>query len=102
RLMFESHASLRDDFEVSTPELDKLVELAAKRAGPAPAPVVPGTTPAATPAAPGAVIGSRMTGGGFGGCTVSLVRAEAVERVAAEIAEAYRQAVGAEPSVFVT
>ncbi|HEX7009013.1 MAG TPA: galactokinase, partial [Phycisphaeraceae bacterium] len=57
QLMFESHASLRDDFEVSCPELDLLVELAAARVD------------------RGQVWGSRMTGGGFGGCTVSLVRA---------------------------
>jgi galactokinase len=53
-----SHRSLRDDFEVSSPELDLLVELAWTQPG---------------------VLGSRLTGAGFGGCTVSLVRAEAVE-----------------------
>jgi galactokinase len=53
-----SHRSLRDDFEVSSPELDLLVELAWAQPG---------------------VLGSRLTGAGFGGCTVSLVRAEAVE-----------------------
>lgn len=52
KLMIESHNSLRDDYEVSTPELDKLVEIACE---------IPG------------VYGSRMTGGGFGGCTVTLV-----------------------------
>src|SRR5262249_7409453 len=56
RLMYESHASLRDDYEVSCAELDLLVDLAA------------GVGPA------GGMIGSRMTGGGFGGCAVSLVR----------------------------
>src|SRR5262249_10923949 len=53
RLMYESHRSLRDDFEVSCAELDLLVELAAGCQG---------------------VYGSRMTGGGFGGCTVGLVK----------------------------
>ncbi len=60
RLMGESHASLRDEYRVSCPELDALVERAM---------AVPG------------VLGSRMTGGGFGGCTVTLCRAEAVEGV---------------------
>ena len=55
-LMYASHASLRDDYEVSCEELDLLVELARKHGD------------------SGAVIGSRMTGGGFGGCTVSLVQ----------------------------
>lgn len=50
--MVESHKSLRDDFEVSCPEIDQLVELALEVEG---------------------VLGSRITGGGFGGCTVTLV-----------------------------
>eukprot|EP00118_Oscarella_pearsei_P019277 m.203938 g.203938 ORF g.203938 m.203938 type:complete len:403 (+) comp39634_c1_seq9:444-1652(+) len=58
KLMKESHASLRDDFEVSCPELDVLVQLACEVEG---------------------VFGSRMTGGGFGGCTVTLVKSTAVE-----------------------
>jgi len=57
-LMYESHRSLRDDFQVSCPELDLLVDLASRCAG---------------------VYGSRMTGGGFGGCTVSLVETNAVK-----------------------
>lgn len=52
-LMVESHRSLRDDFEVSCPEIDKLVELALQVEG---------------------VLGSRITGGGFGGCTVTMVK----------------------------
>ena len=56
-LIYESHRSLRDDFQVSCPELDLLVDLASRCAG---------------------VYGSRMTGGGFGGCTVSFVEADAV------------------------
>ena len=84
-LMFASHVSLRDDYEVSTAELDLLVELAGERRD-----------------ATDGVIGSRMTGGGFGGCTVTLVRAAAAERVAAEIAQAYEQKTGITPSVFTT
>ena len=82
--MYESHTSLRDDFQVSCPELDVLVELAAS-IGPE-----------------GGVIGSRMTGGGFGGCTVSLVRTEAADSIARSIAESYRRQTGMEPTFFVT
>ena len=67
-LMNESHDSLRDDYEVSCPELDELVEIARS---------VPG------------VLGSRMTGGGFGGCTVTLVRADAVETLKEKINSTY-------------
>jgi len=84
RLMSASHASLRDDYQVSCPELDLLVELAAA-IGPA-----------------GGVIGSRMTGGGFGGCTVSLVRRAALEDVAHRVGEGYRQKTGRAATVFVT
>jgi len=66
---------------VSCPELDTLVELAL--------------------AFPG-VYGSRMTGGGFGGCTVSLVEASAAEGLMAHLKEAYRTATGREADVFVT
>ena len=59
--MYASHDSLRDDYEVSCRELDLLVDLA-RKIGPA-----------------GGVIGSRMTGGGFGGCTVSLVETAKVD-----------------------
>ncbi|CAO2646109.1 Galk1 [Lemmus lemmus] len=68
RLMVESHYSLRDDYEVSCPELDQLVEAALS---------VPG------------VYGSRMTGGGFGGCTVTLLEASAASRVMHHIQEQY-------------
>lgn len=83
-LMYASHASLRDDYEVSCEELNRLVELAQSLGDGA------------------GVIGSRMTGGGFGGCTVSLVRTDALESVVPAIAEAYHQSTGIEPSVFVT
>ena len=70
RLMNASHDSLRDDYEVSGPELDLLVQIARG---------VPG------------VLGSRLTGAGFGGCTVSLVRPEAVEALRAEVLARYQK-----------
>jgi galactokinase len=84
QLMYASHASLRDDYEVSCEELDLLVELAQQHGG------------------GGAVIGSRMTGGGFGGCTVSLVRKDHLERLAAAIDSDYRRLTGIAPSIFTT
>jgi galactokinase len=62
--MNESHNSLRDNFEVSCKELDELVEIARKNKG---------------------VYGSRMTGGGFGGCTVTLVKSSEFENLMAQI-----------------
>jgi len=82
RLMYASHASLRDDFEVSCPELDLLVALAHE--------IGPG----------GGVIGSRMTGGGFGGCTVSLVDTARAAGIAESLAERYRAKTGIEPSIL--
>jgi len=81
RLMVESHRSLREDFEVSVPELDAMVELAMEVDG---------------------VYGSRMTGGGFGGCTVSLVRAEAVDALTAHLENRYVERTGIAPTVFAT
>jgi galactokinase len=72
-LMYESHASLRDDFEVSTPELDWLIELASRAEG---------------------VIGARLTGAGFGGCTVNLVERDAVRSFEAEVVGRYRERTG--------
>jgi len=69
-LMYESHRSLRDDFQVSCPELDLLVDLASRCAG---------------------VYGSRMTGGGFGGCTVSLVEADAVENFVRHLSRGFEK-----------
>ena len=83
-LMFASHASLRDDYEVSCRELDLLVELAREHAD------------------AGDVLGARMTGGGFGGCTITLVRTDAADRVAADLHQRYESATGLEPSLFVT
>jgi len=81
-LMYASHASLRDDFEVSCSELDTMVE-AARAIGPA-----------------GGVYGSRMTGGGFGGCTVSLVRTSEAEQIADKLRQSYEQQTGIEPAIF--
>lgn len=79
-LMNQSHISLRDDYEVSCEEVDVLVELAWK---------IPG------------VIGSRITGGGFGGCTVSIVNNEAVDTFISSIGEAYLSQVGHEAEFYV-
>ncbi len=80
-LMYESHISLRDDYQVSCRELDIMVELAR--------------------AAPG-TMGARMTGGGFGGCTINLVQADAVEKFVARISKEYYGQVGISPEIYVT
>ena len=80
RLMKESHISLRDDFEVSCPELDLLAELAWNTEG---------------------VIGARMTGGGFGGCTVNIVRQDAIPHFMEKANETYRTRFGYEASFYV-
>jgi galactokinase len=74
-----SHRSLRDDYEVSSPELDLLVELAWAQPG---------------------VLGSRLTGAGFGGCTVSLVRAEALEDFCEGVMARYRRETGREGRMY--
>lgn len=79
-LMNESHRSLRDDYEVSCDELDLMVELARQ---------VPG------------VYGARMTGGGFGGCTINLVTPEHVEAFKRAVAEGYEKATGLWPEIYV-
>ena len=73
KLMNESHVSLRDDYEVTGEELDTLVEEAWKVDG---------------------VIGSRMTGAGFGGCTVSIVKDEAVDAFIEKVGKAYQEKIG--------
>ena len=78
--MKESHASLRDDYNVSCRELDVLVDLAAKMPG---------------------VYGARMTGGGFGGCTINLVSAVRLEEFRGAIVEEYRGVTGLRPDVYV-
>ncbi len=80
QLMYQSHASLRDDYEVSCKELDLLVDLASSSPG---------------------VYGARMTGGGFGGCTVNLVRAGCAATFQAHIAQAYRGKTGIAPVVYI-
>jgi galactokinase len=83
-LMYASHDSLRDDYEVSCTELDEVVELAREL----------GTG--------GGVLGCRMTGGGFGGCAVALVRTSAVETITRKLVRGYKQSVGIDPAVFVS
>ncbi len=73
KLMNESHVSLRDDYEVTGKELDTLVEEAWKVDG---------------------VIGSRMTGAGFGGCTVSIVKDEAVDNFIESVGKSYKEKIG--------
>jgi galactokinase len=79
--MVDSHRSLRDDYEVSTAELDALVEAALAQPG---------------------VYGSRMTGGGFGGCTVTVVRPAAAVAAGVSVAAAFEARFGREPLWFVT
>jgi len=80
RLMYDSHHSLGHDFEVSCPELDILVEAARKVSG---------------------VYGSRLTGAGFGGCTVSLVTREAVPEFQALVTKEYEKAMAKKPAIYV-
>ncbi|MCM3869307.1 MAG: galactokinase [Pyrinomonadaceae bacterium] len=78
--MNESHRSLRDDYEVSCKELDLMVELAGHVDG---------------------VYGSRMTGGGFGGCTISIVEAERVKDFERTVARGYEEETGLKPEIYV-
>jgi galactokinase len=73
QLMVEAHASMRDDFEASCAEVDALVEIAMRQEG---------------------CFGARITGGGFGGCTVNVVRVEVAEAFVAAVREEYQKAVG--------
>ena len=79
RLMVESHRSLKDDYEVTCPELDLCVEVATAMPG---------------------VYGARMTGGGFGGCTVNLVAREAVGAVSDTLEREMSRAFGKTPELF--
>jgi galactokinase len=84
QLMYASHASLRDDYQVSCKELDAVVEIAqsiGEKDG---------------------MIGCRMTGGGFGGCAVALVASDAVQRITRHIDSAYEKRTGIQASVFAT
>jgi galactokinase len=80
KLMFQSHYSLKDDFEVSCDELDVLVDEASKVKG---------------------VLGSRMTGGGFGGCTVSLVKNDSIQKFKERVGENYYKKTGLKADFYV-
>jgi len=80
KLMNASHVSLRDDYEVTGIELDTLVELAWETEG---------------------VIGARMTGAGFGGCTVSIVKDDCIDNFKETIAVKYKEKIGYEPDFYV-
>jgi galactokinase len=81
QLMAQSHASMRDDFEITVPAIDRLADLLQNAIGDAG--------------------GCRMTGGGFGGCVVALLPTSSVERVANEVAAAYRAPSGENATVYV-
>ena len=80
-LMNESHCSLRDDYEVSCEELDLMVEFAREAHG---------------------VYGARMTGGGFGGCTINLVKAESCADFTDSVAREYKKSTGVSPEIYVS
>jgi galactokinase len=81
RLMNASHASLRDDFEVTNEQLDSMARIARAQPG---------------------CFGARMTGGGFGGCVVALVAREKAEEVEVAVAREYEAATGLKPEIFLT
>jgi galactokinase len=78
--MAKSHESLRDFYEVSCPELDVMVQLANQQRG---------------------IYGARMTGGGFGGCTINLADVRYIEEFREQVAQAYEQATGITPQIYV-
>ncbi|MEY2648515.1 MAG: hypothetical protein RL282_1228 [Bacteroidota bacterium] len=78
--MAGSHAGLRDEYEVSCPELDHLVKVASQQEG---------------------VLGSRMMGGGFGGCTINLVKNELMHQVIEKTSASYKKAFGIEPKHYI-
>jgi galactokinase len=80
KCMFRSHVGLRDEYEVSAPELDFLVEEVSHRSE---------------------VLGARMMGGGFGGCTINLVRKEAVNFLIDQLSKAYKETIGLELTAYV-
>jgi galactokinase len=80
QLMCSSHRSLRDDYEVSCRELDLMVELAQQVRG---------------------VYGARMTGGGFGGCTVNLIEADTVDEFKETVAQGYEKSTGLTPEIYI-
>jgi galactokinase len=80
RLMNESHESLRDDYEVSSRELDLMVEIVRRQKG---------------------VLGARMTGGGFGGCTVNLLESDVSEDFVEKVSAEYQKITGISPEIYV-
>ena len=80
-LMVAAHASMRDDFQASCPEIDTLVEIAMRQPG---------------------CIGARITGGGFGGCTVNVVKTEVVDGFVAQVKAEYERATGIKADCFVS
>ena len=80
QLMADSHRSLRDDYQVSCAELDVMVEIASRMPS---------------------VIGARMTGGGFGGCTINLVHADATDTVQSAVAQEYEERTHIRPEIYV-
>ncbi len=78
-LMAEAHASYRDDFAASVPEVEVLIEIAHRQPG---------------------LIGARLTGGGFGGCTVNLVEASHAEAFRSAVHDAYQQQLGIDADIF--
>lgn len=81
RLMYESHESMRDDYEISCRELDILVEISKSCNG---------------------VLGARMTGGGFGGCTVNLVKRGAINDFCTQIVQQYKEKTAIDPLIYVS
>ena len=81
KLMHDSHVSLRDDYEVSCPELDIMVDIAINLPG---------------------IYGARMTGGGFGGCTINLVEKELVNEFQLQISKRYKESTNIDPEIHVT
>ncbi len=79
QLFYESHVSMRHDYEITCEEVDFLVQSAKGIDG---------------------VYGARMTGGGFGGCTVNLLRPDAVDRFRQEIATRYQERFGIDPAII--
>jgi galactokinase len=80
RLMNESHESLRDDYEVSSRELDLMVKIVRRQKG---------------------VLGARMTGGGFGGCTINLLENDASESFVEKVSSEYQKITGISPEIYV-
>jgi galactokinase len=80
QIMNECHASLRDLYEVSVPELNAMAEIAQSLPG---------------------CYGARLTGAGFGGCTVNLVEKSSVEKFAAELASRYQTRTGLKPEIYI-